>query len=1608
LSDTPPAVPPASPRRHARWGRRLLWGLLGLVGLLVLVGVGALVYLTGPSGEAWLVRKGVTLANEQLSGRLELGGLDLSPGGLVLTDLKLYDPEGELVAEFARVEVRARLLALVRQHVDLTSAKVERPRLYLAQDERGLNLSRALEPRNPAPEEPSQGRGRLRLDLRELVLEDGYVDFRQEVEDGPERHVRLEDFDAKGSAHYAAATQGFGADLEATGGLTRPVAGPVHLTLKGGGEEGALQAEVDLGIAGLVLDASGNLKLPPEVAPGQPEGKLQGQVAVRRFSAPPALLKGFVPTWPLRVPVSLEGTAGMDGDVVRVDALAKAAEATLDVEGDLDLENLRSSGFTAKARDVDLSQLVEEGPKTNIHADLVAKGGGTRLETLEGDAKLIVSPSEYQGQPLGPVELEASAKSGQFALSRLQVLLPGASLRAKGQGTLEKMRVDGGFTAGNLALLSRSLSQLMPGSVPPMAGSGTLDFVVEGPLRTPGVEAHGGFATLVYGTDLALKDLTVKVELPDVTRPLDTDASLVVAELRTGGRTFKDLAATVATRERKLDATVRVQGDAQLGIALGGRVDEDGQGLAVDALSLSWPEATWKLQRPTHVGFGGGRLEVEPALTLTSGPQSLSLRGAKQGEQVAARVELGAFDLTKLPRAFVPESLGLGGTVTGHVAARGRLPRPEAETHLRWNDGRVQGYEGLQAALDGRYVKDRATGTLSASLPVARLSADFDVPVQGVLKRRRDAMSLKVNLEDLDMAGVMKLAKQPEGPSGHLAGTLAVVGPAREPRLDFLLRGRDVRYQVPPPGFSLKEPLAFELRAASDAEDGTLDARLELQGLAKQAYVALRTPFTLGGLMAKPPTPDEAFAAAVELEARVAELPLTLLQGMPGVDRPGGTVSAQVDIQGPMLMPRGKLAVQALGATANGIPPLNSQLTVTGGEKDVKVSLAAQRQEGPLAQLEATLLAPLGALQDREVYGRIPFRIRGRLMPVSLQELPGLASARTGPPSTPGSTPQGVQGVLAMEVAARGTLDTPELDLTAGVQKLGVGSLGLGQARLHYGYKGTRSDFDVLLTAPAGGTMMVNGGVDLDVSLPAIQQGLQYARAPLEVTLKARNFDPSFLSGATEMVRSLGGLVQADAALAGTVGAPTFQGTLAWKDGVLGLMGMGEYRDIQLALEATRESIALRTLSAKAGNGSLRLEAPLTAVRTREGEYELSSPQGREHPLVTQDFPIIFDDQLMAVVSMRAKIEGTLSERLVNLRNVSVPEATIVLPELKRKDLQPLERPGDVVLVRNGVPVERKKRQRQEQPAPGTPARDREENIPDATPSAPDRAAVGGSGEGSQGERGAQAEDLAKAVDEAGAEEDVEVEQEAPLRTYWVNVNAPRNLWVKGSDVNVELGLSEDFRVEYRDEARMFGEVRVLRGRVDVLGRRFDVQRDSQVRFTGPATVPYINVTAEHRNDAAKVTVFVTIRGQGQDLTLKPTSDPPLPESEIYTLLATGRRTLERGSGASMTASAQAASVVGSLVANEARKALAAKLPLDVLSIEAGKSGIEGTKLEVGTYVTDKIYVGYTGRVGANPQQGENANAVRFEYQLGTRWSLEGQYGDARSGGLDLIWSNEY
>ncbi len=294
--------------RWRRWVRRAVWGVLGLVALVALGVGGVLLYLTSSSGERWLLAKGLPIANEQLSGRLETGSVDLSLTGLTVRDVKLYTPEGELVAEVALVDARLSLMPLAMQHVELTSARLERPRLYLVQDERGLNLARALEPKQPKPEEPDQGPGKLRLTLKDFKLEDGYVDFVGQAEQGPDRLVRLEDFDATGSASYGAAKRSFNVRLDSTGGLTRPVTGPVKLALRGQGEEENLSTDVSLTVAGLELMARGGMR-----------GVNEAWLELQRLSVEPDTVRAFVPTYPLLVPVALEGNGQKQGDVARTE-----------------------------------------------------------------------------------------------------------------------------------------------------------------------------------------------------------------------------------------------------------------------------------------------------------------------------------------------------------------------------------------------------------------------------------------------------------------------------------------------------------------------------------------------------------------------------------------------------------------------------------------------------------------------------------------------------------------------------------------------------------------------------------------------------------------------------------------------------------------------------------------------------------------------------------------------------------------------------------------------------------------------------------------------------------------------------------------------------------------------------------------------------------------------------------------------------------------------------------------------------------------------------------------------------------------------------------------
>jgi translocation and assembly module TamB len=238
-----------------------------------------------------------------------------------------------------------------------------------------------------------------------------------------------------------------------------------------------------------------------------------------------------------------------------------------------------------------------------------------------------------------------------------------------------------------------------------------------------------------------------------------------------------------------------------------------------------------------------------------------------------------------------------------------------------------------------------------------------------------------------------------------------------------------------------------------------------------------------------------------------------------------------------------------------------------------------------------------------------------------------------------------------------------------------------------------------------------------------------------------------------------------------------------------------------------------------------------------------------------------------------------------------------------------------------------------------------------------------------------------------------------------LHVQAPRNLWVESADAKIEAGADLTLSVA-EGKTEISGKVTTRSGQADVLGRRFELAR-GQISWAGdPPANPKLDITATHENSREQVKVKVTITGDAQKPRIDLSSEPPLDDQEIAILLATGRRELKRGSGG-VASGGSAASLIGSFAADRLRKTISSKLPLDVLQFEMGEEGIQSSRLEAGTYVTDDIYVGYRRNFGADLER-ENGNEVRIEYELGKGVTVESQYGDAEKGGLDVVYSKEY
>ncbi len=140
-------------------------------------------------------------------------------------------------------------------------------------------------------------------------------------------------------------------------------------------------------------------------------------------------------------------------------------------------------------------------------------------------------------------------------------------------------------------------------------------------------------------------------------------------------------------------------------------------------------------------------------------------------------------------------------------------------------------------------------------------------------------------------------------------------------------------------------------------------------------------------------------------------------------------------------------------------------------------------------------------------------------------------------------------------------------------------------------------------------------------------------------------------------------------------------------------------------------------------------------------------------------------------------------------------------------------------------------------------------------------------------------------------------------------------------------------------------------------------------------TNPTLDITAEREITGVEVTI--RIRGTAAEPSLTLSSQPPLDQADILSLVAFGRPISQLGEGERTSLAARATTVAAGALATPLADSVARALDLDVFEIQTGEGVGAGTTVVVGRQVSDKLFVGFRHEFGT-----AGAQRLSFEYRL--------------------------
>jgi autotransporter translocation and assembly factor TamB len=886
------------------------------------------------------------------------------------------------------------------------------------------------------------------------------------------------------------------------------------------------------------------------------------------------------------------------------------------------------------------------------------------------------------------------------------------------------------------------------------------------------------------------------------------------------------------------------------------------------------------------------------------------------------------------------------GLIEGHITVAGSLEEPTAQVALSIADGRfgdvtnvagtVQGAigeDGLQLGLylgwDGAALGEEGRPARSTVQLHVDLPAEFNLAPSALrLHLPPDRPFLLVGEVahfDLAVLRPVVVAAPGQAPlSGTLDGFFNVEGSLREPLGSLTLRSTDLVYRT---------PKQYQIDIGAALDPGLTRGRVRLlEGEAHRGLVEFEIEYNLlelvsageaGGLFAA--LRQTPFSLTLNVpRTTLAELPFVAMDD-PRLGR--AVFAADLRASGTQVAPSLVGQVDLVDFPVEELS-LTSGLTLTTAGEALELRLHAEAGGRELF-IGDVHVPDLPALFSGRAAGELlrDERLRGQVRApnISLATLSSLSAAL-------GGLLESIVGDGALTVNAEfaGGSEGPTASLVAALRN--PRSRIAGQpppfarsvnVTAAAGPDGVRASV-LLGQGERGGHLSLEAA--LSVSTTALVDGTagDFGAWPLEVSLESHRFNLRGLSSLQpDIFGPSSGELDVNLRVTGTPSAPKPSGhVIARFDELMVAVAGLRYEDVTVAFDVDPARITLRPLRIEQGRNTLDLTIELDTPTYAAADMAIRGA------LKTQRFRVVRRDDADVRITTDLTFGGSVARPRIS-GDIRVDSGRIS-PEMSTRRLQPIGLPRDVRIV--------------------------------------------------------TAEELESArlmAAETGRAEQV-------LPEFDIRVVIPTRFFHVSSDM-LDLFLSGTVQVGTTGgRITLGGRIIVDEGTVELYGRRFVVEEESGVVFGGTTELnPRLNVRAHYpivdvdlspiglvTTDGSFISVVVS--GTAESPQLKLSSNPPMDESNIISVLLTDAPVGQMGAEG-IGAEQQALNMFVGLATGRFASLLRGDLPIDVLRVEAGEQGLTDARLRVGKRITRDLLVLYEANFGA--KEDENANQIRVQYR---------------------------